>query len=1557
MVPTSIPRRPRSCAICLCAALVFSLSVPRVAAYYSESAITVPPGFNVYDVRQDEGSQRMHVVLNVSGGDQVHPILYFTPKQQQTSSGPDTFDVTNHPCASAHDICCLKQFYQTYGILDAPLLPGQVCDSDGSTIESPSSENSNLAPLSFPGALLGSKLFDGAESAYSAGMSVSTEGTGSNRQVSLQFPIDYLDQNTGGGAHARVSKTGENEWKYEFYVGVVFISTRSDSAGVFMNVMQHNIEFTKSEYMFFSVASQQERTPVQSVDLFVHQGKSNDNRLMQYVEFFMGYDKSVYEQVSVTLPSIKYAKAVSYEDAVWKLPCGQPGFRQGVNKSFYDDFEDVACLPHDPHFCQCVGGRLWIPFDREDATEAHGYISGPDFVNVIFIQMMVELVTFDGEVVLANVFASVDLSSYPVLEHCTTSITEFQSIADVIHVAASTGVEGPTGTALSLSENFDGGFEEMGADGYEPAPSYASAAISMEFNMGRYFKDDFGRANEIQVDSLVVMNFLQDDGTVYDAMKASITSGQGFNVVRSGEGASVELNIVPNIDAGSCEKVESNDLSGVNFNCMWREVINNGAVVPAFEESVFFMDTMAPHEKTQSAHEAESMRYTDFLAWFDDTYQTGTTPGSLRGRDYLYSRCKAYDGKLSEDVADIAFSEKQAYTPLRPHGDYSCLFIDPGYRWVSRAAEQTVGSTYDISDKTIVAGIVTIRGTNGVISGRRLLTLDGDGIKLRQLEGADDEHGADSTAQTRQPRADASSTLADSAAAEAASLASLREADVPSEESRYAAAMRSVGRADGVSSQGATGGHVAHRRMLNAKSRIEERYAAQSARDAADAPRTESETKHFGSVGHGHSHDARGAGPRDATGQHVPHRRMLENKAQLEARYLRSQEKYGPLAPPSPRAAAAGTRRLLAADGSTADGTTAGGATDKEHLEKLRTQPGNAVLSVSNPGVDANVNIAHMTGHSNASWQVFSAEVQRDAGVAWPLFKGNMDMMMMHAGGNLGPGVRSSNITGYHSLPRDAAADGGRRLLQLVSADGFGATVRLNGILRMSAKFGALYAHMFKCMLAAGAGATFPITHLSAINETRACASQSDASSETQAVVDALLGDCGFGAEKLSLAVCNRLYQPLVYTAPTVAFDWHHVADTGQEPVLFFSMEPGIEITPTNQVAAVYSARTNLAIVFSVPMDRILIEARDAVAAGSARRLLAASKKVFHVWIYGDTGNRGNGVTFPPAGATPADVYAAQRDNVVQSLAGVLGDVRVPETPETAGTGFSLRATMPRLKRYAMVVQVDVTGDPVRGYRTSNAAEIVEITREQVGVALSVDLLDLRVLTSFELLDTNTIRIAIEARFDSAAAARTHVARMRTLAPAAAAQIKSKLVDWFITPTGSQNWIKSVEMPVSTINTLFDGTVGGGGGGAEADEPGEGLGAGAIAAIVLTCCVVVLLLLERAGVLKAVWVYFGKPGESAPVVQERPPANVPHDGHPTAHPETLFGPLHGAPGSLPGKSLTPVMPVAPRGAYNIHDRQWQLARQPYQALSLYDMDTNVPVGAFAPQHVYGRGGV
>ena len=1526
MVPTSIPRRPRSCAICLCAALVFSLSVPRVAAYYSESAITVPPGFNVYDVRQDEGSQRMHVVLNVSGGDQVHPILYFTPKQQQTSSGPDTFDVTNHPCASAHDICCLKQFYQTYGILDAPLLPGQVCDSDGSTIESPSSENSNLAPLSFPGALLGSKLFDGAESAYSPGMSVSTEGTGSNREVTLQFPIDYLDQNTGGGAHARVSKTGENEWKYEFYVGVVFISTRSDSAGVFMNVMQHNIEFTKSEYMFFSVASQQERTPVQSVDLFVHQGKSNDNRLMQYVEFFMGYDKSVYEQVSVTLPSIKYAKAASYEDAVWKLPCGQPGFRQGVNKSFYDDFEDVACLPHDPHFCQCVGGRLWIPFDREDATEAHGYISGPDFVNVIFIQMMVELVTFDGEVVLANVFASVDLSSYPVLEHCTTSITEFQSIADVIHVAASTGVEGPTGTALSLSENFDGGFEEMGADGYEPAPSYASAAISMEFNMGRYFKDDFGRANEIQVDSLVVMNFLQDDGTVYDAMKASITSGQGFNVVRSGEGASVELNIVPNIDAGSCEKVESNDLSGVNFNCMWREVINNGAVVPAFEESVFFMDTMAPHEKTQSAHEAESMRYTDFLAWFDDTYQTGTMPESLRGRDYLYSRCKAYDGKLSEDVADIAFSEKQAYTPLRPHGDYSCLFIDPGYRWVSRAAEQTVGSTYDISDKTIVAGIVTIRGTNGVISGRRLLTLDGDGIKLRQLEGADDEHGADSTAQTRQPRADASSTLADSAAAEAASLASLREADVPSEESRYAAAMRSVGRADGVSSQGATGGHVAHRRMLNAKSRIEERYAAQSARDAADAPRTESETKHFGSVGHGHSHDARGAGPRDATGQHVPHRRMLENKAQLEARYLRSQEKYGPLAPPSPRAAAAGTRRLLAADGSTADGTTAGGATDKEHLEKLRTQPGNAVLSVSNPGVDANVNIAHMTGHSNASWQVFSAEVQRDAGVAWPLFKGNMDMMMMHAGGNLGPGVRSSNITGYHSLPRDAAADGGRRLLQLVSADGFGATVRLNGILRMSAKFGALYAHMFKCMLAAGAGATFPITHLSAISETRACASQSDAGSETQAVTEALLGDCGFGAEKLGLALCNKLYQPLVYTAPTVAFDWYHVAGTGAQPVVFFTMQPGIEITPINEAAAVYSARTNLAVVFSVPMDRILIESRDDVGAAAvpARRLLAASRKVFFVWIYGDDGNRGNGVTFPPAGATPNDVYAAQRENVVQSLAGVLGDVGVDEAPETASTGFTLRPTMPRLKRFATVMQVDVSMSSPASLPATGTATMLEIIKQQVARAATVSQLELRVLATFVLLGTDTTRVMLEMRSDSAAATRAHVSLLRDLADRTASQIQTKLVDAFLVgqQAGWGNTIKHVHIPTSSIKTLFDGTVGTPRQAPEASA--GGLGAGAVVGIVAACLVVVLAIARLVFVWRARGDDAARAAPTAKLDEQEPsaPPVVEHVAHPIEH---RYG------------------------------MQRQVVQQPYQALPAYDTyDTMSNVGPFArPRHVQG----
>jgi len=1547
----SMPRTPRGRGfqLLLCASLALCLSsVPCVEAYYAETATTVPPGFNVYDVRQDEGTQRMHVILNISGGDQVHPLLYFTPKQDGTegTGAGDTFDVNNHPCVSApDDICCLKRFYEEYGILDAPGLPGQVCDSEGtfSSIQSPSSQDSSLAPLSFPGTLDGSNLFEGAESAYKAGMSVTMEGAGSNRQVTLKFPIDYLDQNTGGGAHARVSKTGEHEWKYEFYVGVVFISTRTDSAGVRVQVLQHNIEFTKSQYMFFSVASQQERTPVQSVDMFVHQGKASDNRLMQYVEFFMGYDRDVYDQVSVTLPSIKYAKAASYDTAVWKLPCGETGFREGANRSFYDEFENLACLPHDPHFCECVGGRLWIPFNQEDATAEHGYIAGPDFENVIFIQMMVELVEkATGDVVEANVFASVDLSSYPVLEHCTTSITEFQSVADVIHVSASTGIEGDTGTPLSLSVNFTGGVEEIGADA-DVKPSYASAALSLEFNMGRYFMDDFGRANEMHIDSLVVMNFLADDGVVYDAMKRSIAAGHGFSVVRTEGGPSVQLNIVPNIDAGSCERVQGTDLSGVNFNCMWREVVNDGAVVPAFQESVFLMDTMAVHTHTQAEHEgAVGGPYGEFLEWFDTTYLTGTTPDSTRGRDYLYSRCKGYDGKLSADAADIAYAEKTAYTPLKPHGDYSCLFIDPGYRWVSRAVGQTVGSSYDISDKTIVAGILTIRGTNGVISGRRLLTFDGDGVKLRQLDEADDEGGGGAGA---------------SEAAASAAASALREADLSSEERRYAAVMRSVERKDGVermSSPGPPDAYLldAQRRLLDAKTRVEHK-SAQSAAAAATAaaappPRMQAVTKRFSSVDpHVDAAGARGAGPRDATGQLVPHRRLLDAKARLEARYLRSQEKHSDgqrqeQAPPrSLRAAAA--RGVAAAEGSTQqrhllaaeDAGASGSSTttdEQEYINQLRAQTANAVLSVSNAGVDANVNIAHMTGHANARWQVFSAEMQRAPSVPWAVFKANLDTMMLHAGGNLGPGVRSGNITGYYSTPprgaapADAAA-AGRRLLQLVSADGFGATVRLSGILRMSAKFGALYAHMFKCMLAAGAHATFPITHLSALNETRACASQADAGSETQAVVDALLGDCGFGAEKLSLEVCNTLYQPLLFTAPTVAFDWYHIASSGEQPVLFFTLEPGIEITPTNEAAAVYSARTNLAGVFAVPMDRILIEVRDAVAGGGSaarRRLLQdASQKVFHVWIYADDGNRGNGAPFPPAGAAPADVYAAQRDNVVQSLAGVLGEVGVPAEAETAATGFTLQATMPRLKRFATEMQVDVSLSGHASLPPPRTARILAVVKEQVAGALAVGQLELRVLATFVLLGTDTVRVVLEVRSDSAAATRAHVRQLQDLADGIAASIEAELEEAF-RAAGWDNTIHAVKIPTSSINTVFDGTVGG-----DDDDAsgGDGLGAGAIVGIIAACLVVVAVL-ARA------------------VVEWRA-----REHEPTA--PAAAGKKKDTGVTTPANPAPTVTPAAGAGnasAYSMHGMQWQLAAapHPYQALSPYDIDPMSHVGSFAP---------
>lgn len=236
-------------------ALVFLAA--QVEGYGEESVGVSPIGFHVIEVVQDHATQLIRVVLNVSGGPDVVPLPYFS-KKNWAAEAPQQFDKTNHPCYGTSDVCCLNRFLADYQVDEASIAwanNSQICPVHTSNVTSPSQSSPLLSSMVFPGFLVDSTVIahvDGVDG-Y-GGVSSTSVGSGNNYQLILTMPIDYLQvdlfEDTGSGARGRVTETEIlGTFKYEFFVGVVFVVLKQSGPDVLIRVMQENIQFEKSDFM------------------------------------------------------------------------------------------------------------------------------------------------------------------------------------------------------------------------------------------------------------------------------------------------------------------------------------------------------------------------------------------------------------------------------------------------------------------------------------------------------------------------------------------------------------------------------------------------------------------------------------------------------------------------------------------------------------------------------------------------------------------------------------------------------------------------------------------------------------------------------------------------------------------------------------------------------------------------------------------------------------------------------------------------------------------------------------------------------------------------------------------------------------------------------------------------------------------------------------------------------------------------------------------------------------------------------------------------------------
>ena len=1223
-----------------------------VDSYASEPALLRPPAFHVKDVVQDTGKEQIIITFSVGAAADVVVVPYLPASQKAAGSYWE-----EPACKASEDICCLQNFKDNY------VLPAGystefegVCGPAGDT----------KPPTFIFSKPAGNLLKQGLEARMSS-MSFSdftmTSSRESNEQylVTMTVPLAYFEAiSNGGSQHSLITALSNGEYKYDLFVGVVFLTPQKSSNDVLVHSVQEVIQFSKNNYLFFSTSTQQDRTPVTSVNAFIHQGIKDNNKL-QYVELEFEYDTTQYSTgVSVSKDSIKLYKGDSSiladPSLTWRSPCTATA--TAADKSFWDAASSLTCLPEPPVICpSAFSNTLFLPLWYFGGPDQAGmYIEGPEEKELAITMQLEFTNTNDGSLVQSTIFVAVNLRTYPVLEHCTLALPSVTSLSDVVIVKFTTGLMEESKTEFTPPK------DQFVIDTREiKFGSYESAALSMKFDVNQYLNTNLIENDYISIDDLVILNLLTppDDqegaATRYNDMKLSLDNNQLFRV-NNQDPANYKVTFQNSGDRDACPEVSDTVTLITNYQCIFRRIISNNEVTAVGAESVFYMKNTVTD-------------LTSFTAWFRNAYSQTTSAAA-----YRTSRCDT-----SSDP-----------------GSFACIFIDPGYRWLSRSSiTQDIGpnmNSFDVSDKTIVAGIMTIRGgENQNVVRRRLFSVQDDEIQIHGdvLDDTVDAEIEDTHGQQAGEKEFVVDVLSDKASTHFKKMTSLEK--------------------------------------IEARHRLQNSHAASRARDNHDIKRFD---------------------------------RVQMRKDAWESHGIKT--KITTLGEQSL------SRHLLADGNPTAEGI---------HWETIKKQPAAQAYQTTNPFVTPPLSIAHMTGHDNRNWQMFSATVNVDARVEQTLFIRNLQTVLDASVGALGSSVETGRIVGWNpSKDKEmtfGASAGYRRLLAPTPADGLSVSIDLQGILGMNATFGALYDNMFKCIIRKTSTVVVNITVLNAKDTAASCASTENAEVEVEAVQSLVLSSCGTGTKALPKKSCNMLFSALVLTAPTIAFDWLAVKNT--DPVLTFKMESPVTVDGGNDGMVMYTIRKNIALSLKVPMDRVMVQVRDVNFKPVARRLLATQKKqVLVVWVYAEGTSR-SFEEFPPATVTdvPQTYQTTYRQLVLNAVLPVLKKVSIDTDVTPVGV---IKPFQPLLKDFAIVATVQFDMKAVASFDNRDVSDIHEAIKQEFATSLNVLPLDMRVLSTMTHTDQPNRRfVALEMRFLREKHAKEDILLMKKLAPQMSVAIKTSL--------------------------------------------------------------------------------------------------------------------------------------------------------------------------------------
>jgi len=734
----------------LLAALVCAASVLHTDAAYAPDE-EKPPGFQVGPIVHEANTNQIVLRITLSASANTIPVLYLS-QTNWSSNAPLSDQLSQHPCEEgpyANSICCVNKLIEDYQVppsMQSLYEHSAVCPRDSSgawavNYTEVSSKNAeldshlkigDLAQMDF----VSTKPNNSSENDGGVSYEVVEESEGMYT-VEMRLNHLYLKPRS----RETVSDgTYQGQTKYEFYIGATFLTLSDSTALVSISTAQVAYEYFKSEFVFMSIATEQESTPVKQLDVVIHQGKSvNNNKLYQYIELDFEYETNRYPGAAKiqhdSLRWVKHAEISTVNSSEWTYPCTEEtGYYYTGDRQALDALAEQDCLPAAPSFCVFnAEDTFYMPFPEEFATASSGFLSGPDQYNNLYLQFVLEITDQNGRTHLSTIFSSVDLQSYPVLQHCEDAVFYYNDVTDALKITATMGIQDKNRSSSVLSQttsvnrdineiiaNPGNGSNSSGRDApqrrllqgesvqaaeYKGASSYAEATIAVEIDAVDFMDHVYAGGYSYRIDNMLIFNFLGETNSDYEAITAMIRSGEGFIVSKAGVDAFYTL--APNFGADVlCEEVvDMGGLDSDQLQCFWRRAVVANEVQPVAAESVYFYRDEPGSDATGAKR-----------------FITETVLGGG----------SAFDVETASTYFERTCSRnKEATTEARSYG---CLYVDPGYRWISRAKGLGPNSPFTVSDKTVVVAIVTIATGDGTVLRRRLLSADASGVSV---------HGAD----------------------------------------------------------------------------------------------------------------------------------------------------------------------------------------------------------------------------------------------------------------------------------------------------------------------------------------------------------------------------------------------------------------------------------------------------------------------------------------------------------------------------------------------------------------------------------------------------------------------------------------------------------------------------------------------------------------------------------------------------------------------------------------------------------------------------------------------